>query len=141
MKIIFLEDKTKSNHKKTEEQMYYTPIVVSDIDVGVHKLCLKYKKIGDFVEVYVSINEKNMGCLCFSKKSDFSRLPLTHLSYSPYSIFGVPDIITKEEWAKALDFDNKNEFAFGEVEETITFYTLFSLIELNFPTNWLLLLP
>ncbi len=137
-KIIWLENRQES--EPNNKQIYYTPIVTSEIEFGPYKLLLQYRKTRNSVTVFVAINKKPMGYIFFNMKKDLFDLreSIIGLSYAPSSAI-VGTAKSKKEWKERFEYQH-HELWCHEIEKTITFHTLVSLIELEFPTNWLLLL-
>ena len=120
----------------------YTPLVVSQIKCGNTVCKLSYRKITEGIEVFIEIDNNPMGRIILEKKKELAdfRNSMVGLSSSPYfPIAGGVRGDTDDLWEKQLKF--ADSLRYRKIEEKITFFTLISLIELYFPTNWLLLLP
>ncbi len=103
----------------------------------VRKINLTYRKRASGILVFITIDSNVMGEFFIEEKSFFKnyRDAITGLSSGPASsIQGTSEL---SQWEKNLEYFPE----FKEVEDSLSFFTLLFLVELRFPTNWLLLLP
>ena len=125
--------------KEINSKTTFIPVVQSEILIGEnnYNLLLCFKKFYGLVEIFISIDESLLGFITFKKREDFSALQkiIGEIKNSSLdSEFNMDEVL----WSKKFPFTK--DFKYKVVEETITFNTLLLLIELHFPTNWLLLM-
>lgn len=132
--IIFI----KPQNPRPEDK-HITPGIISEVSVGGdYPLRLHYQKVSS-VSVFISINNEPMGFVWFKNKNTIRKFyeEIKAFSRSPfYPIAPQEEIMEHKE---KLIFGDC--LAYKEIENTITLFTLASLVELYFPTNWLILLP
>lgn len=104
------------------------------------KLILDFRKSTYTIIVSVYIDSQVLGELHIKERKSFIdfRMSLSGLSCSNESrVVGTKN---RDRWEKEFKYF-KYFPRYDVIEEKISFYTLISIVELYFPTNWMLLLP
>ena len=131
--------KKESIHFFGEKNLFLS--VLSDpIKIGSYTVLCEYRKTSGGILVFITINDKCVGEIFVTKKNDLIefRKSLTCLSHkTPHS--SIVPTEDKNLWKTQLRY--ADTISFEEIEETVSMYTVITIIELYFPTNWLILLP